>query len=174
MKEEKSKTYFAGCIGLWLLCTLCTLVSVFSLWAVWTLNRNVQENSGKINLLKQQIQSVKSRLNNFNDKHVDSNNNENVVNHRVKRDFPSMLDNCGCPPGPPGNPGDRGKRGKRGRNGKNGRAGPPGVPGLPGKNGFPGPIGLDGPRGEPGPKGEIGDKGNVGSPGYEILNKDQF
>ena len=135
MKEEKSKTYFPGCIGLWLLCTLCTLVSVFSLWAVWTLNRNVQENSGKINFLKQQIQSVKSRLNNFN-KNNDINNNENIV-HRVKRDFPSMLDNCGCPPGPPGNPGDRGKRGKRGRNGKNGRAGPPGVPGLPGKNGFP-------------------------------------
>ena len=120
----------------WSLCTLCTVISISSIWAVWTLNKNVQENSGKINYLQQQIQSVKTRL---NTNHNNNNNEEEhiVINSRVKRDFPSMLDNCGCPPGPPGNPGDRGKRGKRGRNGKSGRPGPPGVPGLPGKNGFP-------------------------------------
>ena len=135
MKKEEPKKI--GCTVVWTLCTLCTVISISSIWAVWTLNRNVQENSGKINYLQQQIESVKSRL---NTNHKNNNNNEEediVINSRVKRDFPSMLDNCGCPPGPPGNPGDRGKRGKRGRNGKSGRPGPPGVPGLPGKNGFP-------------------------------------
>ena len=92
---------------------------------------------------------------------------------RYKRDFPSMLDNCGCPPGPPGDQGKPGKRGKKGKTGKAGRPGPPGNPGSSGKNGFPGPIGLDGPPGEPGPKGDKGDKGSIGSPGYEILDKDQ-
>ena len=108
-----------------------------SLWATWTLNKTVQEysrqireNSGKIwensgqireNSKQIQILSVHTRL-----KPV-----------RVKREYPGMLDNCGCPPGPPGNPGERGKRGKRGKLGKSGRHGPPGVPGSSGKNGFP-------------------------------------
>ena len=135
MKKEEHKTQFSGCIVVWTFCTLSIVISVFSLWAVWTLHKNVQDNSGQIQFLQLQIQSVKSRLNSNNNIYKDE---ETIVNNiRVKRDFPSMLDNCGCPPGPPGNLGERGKRGKRGRNGKNGRPGPPGVPGLTGKNGFP-------------------------------------
>ena len=137
MKKEEHKTQFSGCIVVWTFCTLCTVISVFSLWAVWTLHKNVQDNSGQIQFLQRQIQSVKSRLNSNNNDNIYKDEETIVNNIRVKRDFPSMLDNCGCPPGPPGNVGERGKRGKRGRNAKNGRPGPPGVPGLTGKNGFP-------------------------------------
>ena len=138
MKKEEHKTQFSGCIVVWTFCTLCTVISVFSLWAVWTLHKNVQDNSGQIQFLQHQIKSVKSRLNSNNNDNIYKDQEETIVNNiRVKRDFPSMLDNCGCPPGPPGNVGERGKRGKRGRNAKNGRPGPPGVPGLTGKNGFP-------------------------------------
>ena len=127
MKKEEDSTarkvivygYYA-----WTFCTLCTVVSFCTLWAVWTLHKNVRENAGNIQFLQHQLHSVTSRL-----------NDDSVV--RVKRDFPTMLDNCGCPPGPPGPHGDRGKRGKRGKSGKSGRTGPPGIPGSPGKNGFP-------------------------------------
>ena len=84
------------------------------------------------------MSSVHSRLRQNPEKnviHVNKRNPEKLV--RNKRDFPSMLDNCGCPPGPPGNTGKQGKRGKRGKSGKSGRPGPPGVPGSGGKNGFP-------------------------------------
>ena len=111
-------------------------LSLCSLWAVWKLNETVRENSGQIQFLQQQMSSVHSRLrqNPENVIHV-KRNPEKLV--RNKRDFPSMLDNCGCPPGPPGNTGKQGKRGKRGKSGKSGRPGPPGVPGSGGKNGFP-------------------------------------
>lgn len=147
---------------LWTLCFLVTLITCTTLWAGIILRAQIRENSGKIAFLENQLQRLKN------------NHQEDQVHYqRVKRDYPSLMDNCGCPPGPPGNPGERGKRGKRGRNGKAGRPGPPGMPGGAGKNGFPGPIGLDGPPGEAGPKGDKGDKGAVGSPGYEILDQAQ-
>ena len=151
-----------------------TLLTICSLWAAWTLYDTVHENSVKIQILQNEISSVQSRLSEETPTlppEPDEINRKFL--QRYKRDFPSMLDNCGCPPGPPGDQGKPGKRGKKGKTGKAGRPGPPGNPGSSGKNGFPGPIGLDGPPGEPGPKGDKGDKGSIGSPGYEILDKDQ-
>ena len=116
---------------IWTVCALCTLTSIFALWATWTLHKSVKENHFKINLLEAQLSSVKTRLNTFDNVDIED------INFRVKRDFPSMLNNCDCPPGPPGKPGDRGRKGKRGKSGKNGRPGPPGMPGEAGKDGFP-------------------------------------
>ena len=152
--EKVQSVGHTGGYLLWTLCFLVTLITCTTLWAGVILRAQVRENSGKISYLEHQL-----RL--------------KTQHQRVKRDYPSLMDNCGCPPGPPGNPGERGKRGKRGRNGKSGRPGPPGMPGSGGKNGFPGPIGLDGPPGEVGPKGDKGDRGLVGSPGYEILDQAQ-
>ena len=76
MKKEEHKTQFSGCIVVWTFCTLSTVISVFSLWAVWTLHKNVQDNSGQIQFLKHQLQSVKSRLN--------SNNNDNIYKDQSK------------------------------------------------------------------------------------------
>ena len=146
---------YSGGYLLWTLCLILTTITVTTLWGGYILRAQIRENSGKISYLETQLRLKSSH------------------HPRVKRDYPSLMDNCGCPPGPPGNPGERGKRGKRGRSGKSGRPGPPGMPGTAGKNGFPGPIGLDGPPGEAGPKGDKGDKGAVGSPGYEILDKAQ-
>ena len=109
------------------------IFSACALWAAWNLNETVQNHSGQIQILQNQLTSVHSRLS------IDlpgfASDDGHVI-HRVKRDFPGMLDNCGCPPGPKGDPGDRGKRGKRGKPGK-GRPGHPGIPGTEGKNGFP-------------------------------------
>ena len=77
MKKEEHKTQFSGCIVVWTFCTLSTVISVFSLWAVWTLHKNVQDNSGQIQFLKHQLQSVKSRLN--------SNNNDNIYKDQSKK-----------------------------------------------------------------------------------------
>ena len=109
---------------------ICTLVCACTLWAVWTLHKSVKQNSAKIHWLESEV----FKLSNIQENHVDD---IEVFQERVKRDFPGMLDNCGCPPGPPGAPGERGKRGKRGKSAKPGRPGPPGMPGNPGKNGFP-------------------------------------
>ena len=143
---------------LWTLCLLVTVITCTTLWGGYILRAQIRANAGKISYLETQLRLKNSDV---------------VTKQRFKRDYPSLMDNCGCPPGPPGNPGERGKRGKRGRNGKSGRPGPPGMPGTAGKNGFPGPIGLDGPPGEAGPKGDKGEKGAIGSPGYEILDKEQ-
>ena len=108
-KEENSST-----VRWWLECAAVLFVTLLAFSIMAFLHKNVKDNSKKIAFLEQRLNPI-----------------------RVKRDFPSMLDNCGCPPGPPGNPGERGKRGKRGKSGKPGRPGPPGMPGDEGKNGFP-------------------------------------
>ena len=113
------------------------IFSACTLWVAWNLNETVQNHSGQIQILQNQLTSVHSRLSLDPLGFANSNDNGHVI-HRVKRQIydSGMLDNCGCPPGPKGEPGDRGKRGKRGKPGK-GRPGQPGIPGSEGTNGFP-------------------------------------